>query len=131
VADIWKEAHQPKRKGLAQHDAAPTPLMYEFPSPPALPQTLLPQETWFVRACSFTFAFHSREQLEACLAYYRRKIHPSSLIPAETLGGGDHWEFQRWFERLPAYLLEEPKRKKVVAALSRALVQMAADHSIE
>ena len=38
-----------------------------------------------------------------------------------SIGGGDHWEYQRWFELLPMYLLEEPKRRKVVAALSEAL----------
>jgi hypothetical protein len=27
----------------------------------------------------------------------------------------------RWFERLPMYLLEEPKRQKVLKALSKAL----------
>jgi hypothetical protein len=33
----------------------------------------------------------------------------------------DHWEAQRWFEQLPMYLLEDAKRKKVVAALQKAL----------
>jgi hypothetical protein len=31
------------------------------------------------------------------------------------------WEIERWFERLPMYLLEEPKRRKVVKALTKAL----------
>lgn len=31
------------------------------------------------------------------------------------------WEVERWFERLPMYLLEEPKRQKVFKALSKAL----------
>jgi hypothetical protein len=31
------------------------------------------------------------------------------------------WEVERWFERLPMYLLEEPKRQKVLKALSKAL----------
>jgi hypothetical protein len=31
------------------------------------------------------------------------------------------WEVERWFERLPMYLLEEPKRQKVLKGLSRAL----------
>jgi hypothetical protein len=30
-------------------------------------------------------------------------------------------KIERWFERLPMYLLEEPKRKKVVQALAKAL----------
>jgi hypothetical protein len=31
------------------------------------------------------------------------------------------WEVERWFERLTMYLLEEPKREKVVKALREAL----------
>jgi len=31
------------------------------------------------------------------------------------------WDVERWFERLPMYLMEEPKRQKVLKALSRAL----------
>jgi len=31
-----------------------------------------------------------------------------------------HGEAQRWFERLPMHLLEEPKRRKVLEALTRA-----------
>ncbi len=41
-------------------------------------------------------------------------------MPAETLAG-IHGEAQRWFERLPMHLPEEPKRRKVLEALSRAL----------
>jgi len=29
-------------------------------------------------------------------------------------------DVERWFERLPMYLLEEPKRQKVLKALCRA-----------
>jgi hypothetical protein len=38
------------------------------------------------------------------------------------MGAADHWEAHRWLERLPMYLLEEPKRKKVVKALNQALI---------
>jgi hypothetical protein len=37
--------------------------------------------------------------------------------------GGDHGETQRWFEKLPNYLLEKAKRPKVVSALERALAE--------
>jgi hypothetical protein len=80
--------------------------------------------------CSFTFVFHTQEQLEALLDYYSRKTRPSSRIPGDRLGdyGGDSWERQRWFERLPMFLLEEPKRKKVVGALRMALKRWADEH---
>lgn len=80
---------------------------------------------YFVRVCSFTFEFHSLKQIEACLEYYSRKIQPSSRIAWKELPlyGGDHSETQRWYERLPMYLLEEPKRLKVVKALGSAIKQ--------
>ncbi|HEX9918020.1 MAG TPA: hypothetical protein VGA87_02570, partial [Pyrinomonadaceae bacterium] len=53
-----------------------------------------------------------------CMDYYSRKIHPSSRI---DIGSADCWEMQRWYERLPMYLREEPKRQKVVKALTSAL----------
>lgn len=75
-----------------------------------------------VTVCSFTFLFHSTEQLALCLDYYRREHRPSSRLPVYTQNlGGDHWETQRWFETLPQYLLEKPKRAKVVKALEKAM----------
>ncbi len=72
-----------------------------------------------MNVASFTFRFISSDQLRDCLAYYERRTHPSSM---RTIGSADHWEAQRWFERLLMYLLEEPRRLKVVKAVRRALV---------
>ena len=78
----------------------------------------------FVQVCGFTFEFHGREQVEACREYYARKVLPSRRLPVYTQNlGGDHWETQRWFDRLPLYLREEPKRQKVVKVLEQALSQ--------
>jgi len=82
-----------------------------------------------VRVASFAFRFESAERLRECIKYYESKTRPSSRIAARTLAaelGEDWrerrgWEVERWFERLPMYLLEEPKRQKVLKALSRAL----------
>lgn len=82
-----------------------------------------------VRVASFAFRFDTVEQLRACLKYYEQKTHPSSRIAAKTLAaelGEDWrklrgWDVERWFERLPMYLLEGPKCQKVLKALSRAL----------
>lgn len=73
-----------------------------------------------VRVCSFTFFFRNPDQLIACLDYYSKKVHPSSRLNSR---GGSHWEFLRWYDKLPMYLLEEPKRLKVVRALTSALRQ--------
>jgi len=91
--------------------------------------SLLPRHVIVVRVASFTFRFGSIEQLRECLHYYEKKIQPSSRVAAKKIAadiGEDWrtqrgWEVERWFERLPMYLLEEPKRQKVLKALSRAL----------
>jgi hypothetical protein len=91
--------------------------------------TLLPRHVIVVRVASFAFRFGSIQQLRECIQYYQRKTHPSSRVPAKALAaqlGEDWreqrgWEVERWFERLPMYLLEEPKRQKVLKALSKAL----------
>jgi hypothetical protein len=72
-----------------------------------------------VAVASFTFRFISADQIRECLAYYERKTRPSSMRPMD---GMSHWENQRSFEQLPMYLLEEPKREKVVKTLRRALI---------
>jgi len=91
--------------------------------------SLVPKHVIVVQVASFTFRFASVEQLQACIEYYRQKIHPSSRVAAVELErqlGIDWreqrgWEVERWFERLPMYLLEEPKRQKVLKALTNAL----------
>jgi len=91
--------------------------------------TLLPRQDIMIRVASFTFRFVSIEHLRDCLAYFQQKTHATSRVPAKQLAadlGEDwrawrSWEVERWFERLPMYLLEEPKRQKVVQALSKAL----------
>src|SRR5437899_848802 len=83
---------------------------------------LVPHESVFVNVCSFTFRFESLPQLERAIAYYEQKILPSSIIPAKEFNnyGFDSGEAERWYERLPLYLREEPKRQKVVKALRAA-----------
>lgn len=112
MAQIWSEPfdwtkHQDQMFGVesstADHHRAPT---------------LLQRQVYFVRVCSFTFQFHSPQQIQACLDYYNRKIQPSSR---RDIGTADHWECERWFERLPLFLREESKRQRVVKALRDAL----------
>jgi hypothetical protein len=91
--------------------------------------TLVPQHVIVVRVASFAFRFEGVERLRECIKYYEKKTRPSSRIADKTLAAelGENWrelrgwEVERWFERLPMYLLEEPKRQKVLKALSRAL----------
>ena len=91
--------------------------------------TLAPRDVILVRVASFTFRFTTTKQLRECIDYYERTTHPSSRIPAKEIAadiGPDwrelrSWEVERWFERLPMYLLEEPKRQKVLKALHKTL----------
>jgi hypothetical protein len=91
-------------------------------------QNLIPCSVIVVEVVSFTFRFADVAQLQKCIAYYTTKTHPTSRIPAKELAadlGEDWreqrgWEVERWFERLPMYLLEEPKRQKVLKALEKA-----------
>jgi hypothetical protein len=77
-----------------------------------------------VRVEGFTFEFHSPEQAVACLQYFRRTNLPSGRLSARDMAGGDHWEFQRWYERLPPELRRESKRPTVVAALEETARKM-------
>jgi hypothetical protein len=91
---------------------------------------LAPREIVLVRVASFTFRFTTTKQLRECIEYYEQKTHPSSRIPAKVIAadlGPDWrelrgWDVERWFERLPMYLLEEPKREKVLKALHKTLL---------
>ena len=91
----------------------------------SLDPRLIPAWTYFVRVCGFTFAFGSVAQIETTLAYYARKIHPSSRLPDSDWLRAEHDVAQRWFERLPQYLLEGPKRRRVIQALQRALTEFS------
>ena len=85
-------------------------------------QKLDPRFVYFVRACGFTFEFHSTDQLDTCLRYFSTKIRPSSRIPWDQLGnyGGDSSECQRWFDKLPQELFKDSRRTRVVKALEKA-----------
>jgi hypothetical protein len=118
MAKIWKEEFDSLRHSNR---------MWVVDSVPDPKANFISRWVLFVRVCSFTFEFHSLKQIEACLEYYSRKIHPSSRLPVYTENYGDHWEAQRWYEQLPMYLLEGPKRQKVVKALASALEQFEAE----
>ena len=86
-----------------------------FPVDPP-PDRLIAKWVYFVEVASFTFQFQSLDQLRECLEFFNRKVHPTSRQPNVYL---EHY-WQRWFEKLPQWLFEEPRRVKVVAALERA-----------
>ena len=125
MATIWSEPFDYARHFNPMNNGwgAPQPeqLAHHMRAP-----TLEPYHVAFVRVAGFTFEFHSVAQLRVCRAYYAERHQPSSRLSV-GIGdyGGDQHETQRWFERLPLYLREEPKRVQVVAALDEALMQAA------
>jgi hypothetical protein len=122
MAQIWTETYNPKRH---------SDKMSDFTRLPGVPRgqywkapTLQQYPVYFVRVCNFTFEFHSLEQLKACLAFFSRKVRPSSMIKlseADRRMTWLHWKCQRWFERLPMQLLEERRRVRIAPALKEAL----------
>src|SRR5258708_35146817 len=91
--------------------------------------SLTPRHVIVVRVASFSFRFDTVERLRECIEYYEKKTRPSSRIPVKVLAAelGENWravrgwDVERWFERLPMYLFDEPKRPEVRKALSTAL----------
>ena len=116
MARIWSERYDSAKHKDKMWGQGPAP----HPE-----RDLVDKLVYFVNVCQFTFEFHSIEQIEACLEFFSQKIRPTSRVPnKDRLGwGGDRWEEQRWYDRLPHRLLKEPKRQKLVSALERALDQ--------
>lgn len=71
--------------------------------------TLVSLNVLSVDVASFTFRIFCEQQVRDCLAYYEKQTHPSSRL---SIGSA---------ERLPMFLLEQPKHLKVVKALRKAL----------
>jgi len=111
---LWKERLDPTK----HMDYMSTSHIGGFPVE-APHDNLIVKWAYFVNVCSFTFQFQSTEQIQECLNYFSQKTRPSSRRPVEC---GEHY-WQRWYERLPMWLFEEPKRQKVVKALQKALVE--------
>ena len=71
---------------------------------------LAPRHVIVVRVASFAFRFETQ-------------LRPWPQTSGEHWRELRGWDVERWFERLPMYLLEEPKRQKVLKALCRALAE--------
>lgn len=111
MARIWKERFDPVKHA----DHMRTTHIGGSPVEPVRDR-LIEREVYFVAVSGFTFQFHSFDQIDEALTYFRQRIHPTSRQPDVAL---EHY-WQRWYERLPQWLFEEPKRLRVVAALERA-----------
>jgi predicted phosphoadenosine phosphosulfate sulfurtransferase len=109
---IWKEKLDPNR-----HKDHTYPLRggtaAKLPKDPTIESYV-----YFVNVCSFTFEFVSLDDIREYLSYFSKKP-----IPSSGKSGGSTLEpyWRAWHERIPMWLKEEPKRQKVVKALTKAL----------
>jgi hypothetical protein len=122
VARIWKE---PSSGAVPAEYWEPTAIIeHRYQN-----RALVPHFDIMVNVASFTFRFSSLRQLRDCLSFYEQKTRKSGALAEQKLAlelGPDWrsqrgWEIERWYERLPMYFQEEPKRKKVIQALTKAL----------
>jgi len=79
---------------------------------------------YFVHVCSFQFTFTSVAQISEYLTHFSHELKPSNRWADSP--DADHLERQSRFAKLPLFLWEEPKRRKVVSALTRAVKQFQA-----
>lgn len=114
MAHFWKQPNHGSRYG-------DRPWTHQAP----YARSLDPRMEYCVRVCSFTFHFECKDEIEEYIAFFEKRTHPSSRLPLpEGADRFDRWHMQRWFERLPMYLQEEPKREKVLKALHKAVKLM-------
>jgi hypothetical protein len=104
MARIWKELATG-----ARYDHPP------LPTSGGAATRLQPDELICVHVCSFTFRFTDADEIREYIAFFENASRPHG--PASLI----RWRPQPWYEPLPPYLLEEPKREKVLKALREAL----------
>ncbi|MEZ5993057.1 MAG: hypothetical protein R3E76_11955 [Planctomycetota bacterium] len=98
--------------------------VYTFDLDETPPDTLIPKEVYFVRVAGFTFQFLALRHLEIALSYFCQPFQKEGKIK-DGLGSADHWEVQRWFERLPKGLERKSRRADIAKALRNALEDFA------
>ena len=74
---------------------------------------------YFAEVAGFTFEFMSLHQVRECLVYFEQRLHPGSRV---DVGSAEHWEVQRWHERIPGRLKSDRVRPEVVRALKMLLL---------
>lgn len=127
MSRFWKEPYSVERaQSIGIHDGENIPFLgvtYGASHDPEFRGW--PKTIYFVEVCSFTFAFFSLAMLREYLDFYSRKILPTSrfygVSPFSDGAAASVGDGQTRFERLPLRLRKEPKRLRVVKALTRAL----------
>ena len=117
MAKWWKEEYDPHKHVNEMKSVVDGEYQYNFDF--SSDDNLLKTYVILVRVVQFTFIFLSLRQLEVCIEYFEQKVHGSTMISG-GIGAADHWEVQRWFERLPKGLTSDKKRPTILKALCSA-----------
>lgn len=111
--NIWKERFDPSR----HEDRMDSCIHRDYAADPHT--SLRARWVYFAEVAGFTFEFMSLDQARECLAYFEQRLHPSTRM---DIGSADHWEMQRWYERIPGHLKSDLDRPNVVRALKTLLL---------
>lgn len=120
MAKIWTELSDPDRHVNYMDNWSVGGRSVQSPR-----DNLLRCRVLLVEVCSFTFQFHSRQQLEDALQFFSRSVHPTSRLPGIT---SEHY-WHPWCHRLPKGFTAKSKRLRILAALQQASGSMADDQA--
>lgn len=123
MAHWWTETYDPNEhvnlmKGVVDG-------VYSFDLDQTPSDHLVDKDVYFVRVAGFTFQFLDLRQLKIAAEYFDRRLKGSSQV-GDATGAADHWEVQRWFERLPKGLERKERRTEIAKALKQALAEFGA-----
>jgi hypothetical protein len=110
--NIWKEPFDSSR----HQDKMDAARHLEYAADPH--RSVRTHWVYFAEVAGFTFEFMSLDQVRECLHYFEQRLHPSSRV---SVGAADHWEVQRWYERVPGHLKSDRNRPDVVRSLGALL----------
>lgn len=98
--------------------------VYTYNSDETPADRLVGKDVFLVHVAGFTFQFLDLRHLEVAIEYFSRALKGSSRIEG-GIGAADHWEVQRWFERLPKGIERKERRAEVAKALKQALEEFS------
>lgn len=122
MASWWKEAYDAKKHSNRMKGMLAGVYTFDFDETPD--DKLVPMTVYFVRTGGFTFQFLTLRQLDIAQSYFCLPKRESSRIKG-GIGSADHWEVQRWFERLPKGLERKTRRAEIAKTLQNALRDFA------
>lgn len=122
MARWWVERYDPEKHANKMKGVVDGVYTYSFDESPA--DNLIDKDVIFVHVAGFTFQFLALRHLELAAEYFSQPRKGSSRIEG-GIDGADHWEVQRWFERLPKGIERKERRAEVAKALMQAFEEFS------